>query len=157
METTSASNGHAIPRSKGKPLGQKLPLKPKQIGAIRIRLQLDPRTRELALFNLAIDSNLRGSDLPGLRVHDVVQRNHVASRAIVMQRTAQQLVRLRSRSKRATRSPAGSQWRTWQQSSSCSRAVRQRCGTSQPGSIPGRSGPAWGRSGPTHRLVAPVP
>ena len=76
----------AAPWNRGKLLGQKPPLKLKEIWAIRIRLQLDHRTRELALFNLAIDSNLRGWDLVGLRVHDVVQGSHVAARAIVMQK-----------------------------------------------------------------------
>jgi hypothetical protein len=64
----------------------------KEIWAIRIRLQLDHRTRELALFNLAIDSKLRGCDLVGLRVHDVVQGRTVAPRAIVMQKKTQRPV-----------------------------------------------------------------
>ena len=51
-----------------------------------------PRARELALFNLAIDSKLRGCDLVGLRVHDVVQESHVAARAIVMQKKTQKPV-----------------------------------------------------------------
>jgi len=67
-------------------------LKLKEIWAIRIRLQLDHRNRELALFNLAIDSKLRGCDLVGLRVHDVVPGSHVAARAIVMQRKTQRPV-----------------------------------------------------------------
>lgn len=54
-----------------KRLGQKPPLKLKHIWAIRIRLQLAGRLRELALFNLAIDSKLRGCDLVTLRVHDI--------------------------------------------------------------------------------------
>jgi hypothetical protein len=61
------------PRSawnKGRLLGQKPPLKPKEIWSIRIRLQLAARTRDLALFNLALDSKLRGCDLTGLRVRD---------------------------------------------------------------------------------------
>ena len=53
-----------------KRLGQKPPLKLKDIWAIRIRLQLAGRLRDLALFNLAIDSKLRGCDLVKLRVHD---------------------------------------------------------------------------------------
>src|SRR2546426_9037878 len=69
MDTTTTTAGRAIPWNKGKLLGQKPPLKLKEIWAIRIRLQLDHRTRELALFNLAIDSKLRGCDLVGLRVH----------------------------------------------------------------------------------------
>jgi hypothetical protein len=55
-------------------------------------LQLHHRTRELALFNLAIDSKLRGCDLVRLRVHDVVQGSHVAPRAIVMQKKTQRPV-----------------------------------------------------------------
>ena len=92
MDTATTTAGRAIPWNKGKLLGQKPPLKLKEIWAIRIRLQLDHRARELALFNLAIDSKLRGCDLVGLRVHDVVQGSHVAARAIVMQKKTQRPV-----------------------------------------------------------------
>jgi integrase len=73
------------PWNKGKLIGQKLPLKLKEIWGIRIRLQLVSRIRDLALFNLAIDSKLRGCDLVRLRVCDVAQGNRVVSRAIIMQ------------------------------------------------------------------------
>jgi len=92
MEAATTTAGHAIPWNKGKLLGQKPPLKLKEIWAIRIRLELDHRTRELALFNLAIDSKLRGCDLVGLRVHDVVHGNHVSTRTIVMQKKTQRPV-----------------------------------------------------------------
>jgi integrase len=92
METAAKTEAHAIPWNKGKLLGQKSPLKLKEIWAIRIRLQLANRTRELALFNLAIDSKLRGCDLVGLRVHDVVQGTRVAPRAMVMQKKTQRPV-----------------------------------------------------------------
>jgi integrase len=92
METAAQTEVRAIPWNKGKLLGQKPPLKLKEIWAIRIRLQLDQRMRELALFNLAIDSKLRGCDLVGLRVHDVVQGSRVAPRAIVMQKKTQRPV-----------------------------------------------------------------
>src|SRR6476620_7998251 len=92
MHTTAATTLCAAPWNKGKLLGQKPPLKLKEIWAIRIRLQMDHRARELALFNLAIDSKLRGCDLVGLRVHDVVQGSHVAARAIVMQQKTQRPV-----------------------------------------------------------------
>ena len=72
--------------NKGRLLGQKAPLKLKEIWAIRIRLQLAERTRDLALFNLAIDSKLRGCDLVNLRVFDIAQGRSVFSRAMVMQR-----------------------------------------------------------------------
>lgn len=58
--------------NKGKLIGQKPPLKLKEIWAIRIRLQLANRIRDLALFNLAINSKLRGCDLVKLRVLDVI-------------------------------------------------------------------------------------
>jgi hypothetical protein len=60
------------------------------------------------LFNLAIDSKLRGCDLVGLRVHDVVQGSRVAPRAIVMQKKTQRPVQLKSPSKHATQLPPGS-------------------------------------------------
>ena len=59
------------PWNKGKLMGQKPPLKLKEVWEIRIRLQLGKRLRELALFNLAIDSKLRGCDLVKLKVRDV--------------------------------------------------------------------------------------
>jgi integrase len=77
---------HKTSWNKGKLVGQKLPLKLKEIWAIRIRLQLALRTRELAMFNLAIDSKLRGCDLVNLRVCDVAQGQRIMSRAIVMQK-----------------------------------------------------------------------
>ena len=92
MDSATKSEGRAIPWNKGKLLGQKPPLKLKEIWAIRIRLQLNHRLRELALFNLAIDSKLRGCDLLGLHVHDVLQGTHVAPRAIVMQKKTQRPV-----------------------------------------------------------------
>lgn len=73
------------PWNKGKLVGQKAPLKLRDIWAIRIRLQLRHRTRDLALFNLAIDSKLRACDLVKLRVLDIAHGDQVASRAIVMQ------------------------------------------------------------------------
>src|SRR5207253_3297059 len=92
MDTATTTNGRVTSWNKGKLLGQKPPLKLKEIWAIRIRLQLDHRTRELALFNLVIDSKLRGCDLVGLRVHDVMQGRAVAPRAIVMQKKTQRPV-----------------------------------------------------------------
>ena len=77
---------HRIPWNKHRLVGQKQPLRLKEVWAIRIRLQLAQRTRDLALFNLAIDSKLRGCDLISLRVCDVAQGSHVVQRALVLQR-----------------------------------------------------------------------
>lgn len=74
-----------IPWNKGKIVGQKAPLKLKEIWAICIRLQLGHRTRELALFDLGLDSKLRACDLVRLRVRDICHGDRVSTRAIVMQ------------------------------------------------------------------------
>jgi integrase len=73
------------PWNKGKLVGQKLPLKLKEIWAIRVRLQLYNKIRELALFNLAIDSKLRCCDLVQLKVKDIAHGTHALKRAIVLQ------------------------------------------------------------------------
>ncbi len=65
---------------------EQAPLKVKDIWAIRVRLQLSNRVRELALFNLALDSKLRGCDLVSLRVKDVSHSDRVSSRAIILQK-----------------------------------------------------------------------
>ena len=84
-QDTNDQNNQQVPWNKGKLIGQKSPLKLKEIWEIRIRLQMAKNTRELALFNLAIDSKLRGCDLVTLRINDVAQSNRVSSRAIIMQ------------------------------------------------------------------------
>jgi hypothetical protein len=73
------------PRNKGQIVGQKAPFKLKDMWALRVRLQMENRERELALFNLGIDSKLRGCDLVALKVRDVCHGDQVASRAVVVQ------------------------------------------------------------------------
>src|SRR5689334_13066876 len=85
MDALTLSASQRTPWNKGRLVGPKPPLKLKEIWAIRIRLQLARRVRDLALFNLGIDSKLRGCDLVGLRVCDVAQGGRIAPRAIVMQ------------------------------------------------------------------------
>ena len=80
------ANQSPEPWNKGKLVGQKLPLKPKDIWAIRIHLQNEHRVRDLAMFNLAIDSKLRGCDLVNLHVRDVTHGNQILPRAMVVQR-----------------------------------------------------------------------
>ena len=67
------------PWNKGKLVGQKPPLKPKDIWAIRIQLQNAHQVRDLAMFNLAIDSKLRGCDLVNLRVRDITSDRPIAT------------------------------------------------------------------------------
>jgi integrase len=66
--------------------GPKPPLKPRQIWAIRVRLQLAKRTRDIALFDLAIDSKLRGCDLVRLKIGDIALHGAVQCRATIIQR-----------------------------------------------------------------------
>ena len=73
------------PWNKGKIIDPKAPLQPKHVWAIRTRLLLDHKIRDLALFNLAIDSKLRGCDLVSLRVEDVAPHGYALSRATVRQ------------------------------------------------------------------------
>jgi integrase len=84
VDTATASPAK-MPWNKGKIVGQKSPLKLKDIWAIRIRLQLNHRTRELALFDLGLDSKLRACDLVKLRVKDICHGDRVSTRAIVLQ------------------------------------------------------------------------
>ncbi len=85
-QTKEARRKPFVPWNKGKVTGQKPPLKPREVWAIRVRLQIANRVRDLALFNLAIDSKLRGCDLVRLRVEDVMQGDQVRTRALVCQR-----------------------------------------------------------------------
>lgn len=88
METTQ----NREPWNKGKLVGQKPPLKPKDIWAIRIHLQNEHNVRDLAMFNLAIDSKLRGCDLVNLHVRDIMHGNQIMPRAMVVQRKTQRPV-----------------------------------------------------------------
>ncbi len=92
MLAPTVVSGRRDPWNKGKLVGQKAPLKLRDIWAIRVRLELADRKRELALFNLAIDSKLRGCDLVQLRVRDVAHGDRIAARTIVMQQKTQRPV-----------------------------------------------------------------
>ena len=88
METVNKTGASTAPRrpwNKGKLIGPKPPLQPKHVWAIRTRLQLAGRTRDLALFNLAIDSKLRGYDVVNLKVEDVAPHGYAVDRGTVRQ------------------------------------------------------------------------
>lgn len=84
--------GTSQPWNKDRIIGQKLPLKLKEIWAIRIRLQISNQTRQLALFNLAIDSKLRGCDLLKIKVSEISQGGRICSRATILQKKTQRPV-----------------------------------------------------------------
>src|SRR5438045_7987468 len=112
-----------LPWNKGKLTGAKPPLRPKHVWSIRTKLQIEGRTRDLAMFNLAIDSKLRGCDVVAIRVEDVAAGAYTADRATVRQKKTGRPIRfeLSEQTRQAvddylkapTRSPA----------SSCSRVV----------------------------------
>jgi integrase len=97
MNDSNPSSSIARPRraawNKGKLTGPKPPLRPGHVWSIRARLQLAKHTRDLALFNLAIDSKLRGCDLVALRVDDVAPNGYAVDRATVRQRKTGRPVR----------------------------------------------------------------
>jgi integrase len=81
------------PWNKGKLIGTKPPLRPKHVWSIRTKLQVEGRTRDLAMFNLAIDSKLRGCDVVALKVEDVAPSGYSVDRATVRQKKTGQPVR----------------------------------------------------------------
>src|SRR5450755_2760162 len=70
-----------VPWNNGKLTGAKPPLRPKHVWSIRTKLQIEGRTRDLAMFNLAIDSKLRGCDVVAMQVEDVAGSGYTAGRA----------------------------------------------------------------------------
>ena len=82
------------PWNKGKLIGAKPPLRPKHVWAIRTRLMVEGRTRDLAMFNLAIDSKLRGCDVVALKVDDIAPNGYTIDRATVRQRKTGQPVKV---------------------------------------------------------------
>jgi len=85
-EIAAAAAPRRLPWNKGKLIGPRPPLRQKHVWAIRTRLQLERQVRELALFNLAIDSKLRGCDLVAIRVDDIAPNGYAIERASVRQR-----------------------------------------------------------------------
>lgn len=81
------------PWNKGKIIGAKPPLRPKHVWSVRTKLQVEGRIRDLALFNVAIDSKLRGCDVVALKVDDVAPSGYAADRASVRQKKTGRLVK----------------------------------------------------------------
>jgi len=79
-ENCHSTSIHHAPWNKGKLIGAKPPLRPNQVWSIRTRLLIEKRVRDLALFNLAIDSKLRGCDVVALRVEDVAPYGYALDR-----------------------------------------------------------------------------
>src|SRR5438552_17072190 len=85
-ETTLSTASRRTPWNKGKLIGAKPPLRTNQVWSIRTRLMVEGRTRDLAMFNLAIDSKLRACDVVAIKVEDVAPNGYTIERATVRQR-----------------------------------------------------------------------
>ncbi|WP_424631386.1 tyrosine-type recombinase/integrase [Bradyrhizobium sp. SYSU BS000235] len=85
-----------VPWNKGKVTGAEPPLQPKHVWSIRTKLQIEGRVRDLAMFNLAIDSKLRGCDVVTIKVEDVAANGYTANRATVRQKKTGRPVRFES-------------------------------------------------------------
>jgi hypothetical protein len=93
-ENFAAARHEHMPWNKGKLTGAKPPFRPKHVWSIRTKLQLEGRIRDLAMFNLAIDSKLRGCDVVALRVEDIAPNGYANDRATIRQRKTGQSVKL---------------------------------------------------------------
>src|ERR1700726_2451073 len=93
QDTLFSSPAKREPWNKGKFTGAKPPLRPKHVWSIRSKLQAEGGTRDLAMFNLAIDSKLRACDVVALKVEDVAPSGYAADRATIRQRKTGQPVR----------------------------------------------------------------
>jgi integrase len=89
----AVSNIRRVPWNKGKLVGAKPPLRPSHVWSIRTKLQMEGRKRDLALFNLAIDSKLRGCDVVAVRVDDVAPSGYSMDRATIRQKKTGRPVR----------------------------------------------------------------
>ena len=92
-ENPTVITARPVPWNKGKLIGPRPPLRQKHVWAIRTTLQIERQVRDLALFNLAIDSKLRGCDLVCIKVDDVAPHGHAIQRATVRQRKTGRPVR----------------------------------------------------------------
>src|SRR5437879_3549670 len=93
LENAIATANRRLPWNKGKLTGAKPPLRSKHVWSIRTKLQIEGRVRDLAMFNLAIDSKLRGCDVVAIKVEDVAAGGYTADRATVRQKKTGQPVR----------------------------------------------------------------
>src|ERR1700730_10970626 len=93
QEIANPAPHRRVPCNKGKLTGAKPPLRPKHVWSIRTKLQIEGHARDLAMFNLAIDSKLRGCDVVAIRVEDVEAGGCAADRATVRQKNTRRPVR----------------------------------------------------------------
>jgi len=93
QNTSNEERTRRVPWNKGKIVGAKPPLQPSHVGSIRTGVQMEGKTRDLALFDFAIDSKLRGCDVVAVRVEDVAPNGYALDRATIRQKKTGRPVR----------------------------------------------------------------
>lgn len=116
------------PWNKGKLIGAKPPLRPKHVWSIRTRLMVEGRTRDLAMFNLAIDSKLRGCDVVALKIEDIAPHGYTIDRATIRQRKTGRPVKFELTEQTSRRSTTISGRLARSLANFCSRTVAQPAG-----------------------------
>ncbi len=126
--------------NKGRIVGQKRPLKPKYVWAIRVRLELVENHRDLALFNMAIDSKLRGCGLVKMKVVDFMASGQIKERASVFQCKTQKPVRFEISDVTKPLSSSGWRMNSWSAQGTFGRVTFMSVFISQLASMGGSSG-----------------
>ncbi len=146
MESIDNASARRTPWNKGKLVGQKAPLKQREIWAIRVRLQLLERTRELALFNLAVDSKLRSCDLVQLRVRMLPMATKSPTGRLSCSRRLGVRCNLRSQNKLASPSRRGFGVQAGERRTTSSQVACRRLRTCRRGDTRGLFAAGCGRS-----------
>jgi hypothetical protein len=135
FENPTPAASKRTPWNKGKLTGAKPPLRPKHVWSIRTKLQMAERKRDLALFNLAIDSKLRGCDVVALKVEDIAPHGYAIERVTIRQKKTGRPCGSRSQNKPGKLSMNTSAWQTGSKdNSSLPRSVAQSR-ASRPGNM----------------------
>jgi hypothetical protein len=146
-ENPSPAAPKRIPWNKGKLTGAKPPLQPKHVWSIRTKLQMADRKRDLALFNLAIDSKLRGCDVVALKVEDIAPHGYAIERATVRQKKTGRPVRFEVTEQTGKLSMNTSAWYTGSEGNSFLPRSVSQTRASRPDNTPVSSATGYAASG----------
>jgi hypothetical protein len=122
--------------NKGKLIGAKPPLRPKHVWSIRTKLQIQGRTRDLAMFNLAVDRKLRGCEVVALKVEDIAPHGYAVDRATIRQKKTGLPVRFEIAEHTARQSTTTSAPPVEKRETSCSATAADEAGALQHGNTP---------------------
>jgi hypothetical protein len=156
IETSVAPAPKRAPWNKGKLVGAKPPLRPKHVWTIRTKLQIADRKRDLAMFNLAIDSKLRGCDVVALKVEDIAPHGYAVERATVRQKKTGMRCGSRSPNKLGKQSMTTSALLTESPATICSPRGAGQAGACRPGNMRASLATGFAASGSIPACSAPI-